>query len=280
MKRQSRPKRTQKLFQSVPMYAVPAHRLFDEKGKLMLRGVNLSFYLYCCRLANNQPSGGDGKFKFSIEDAFKETGYEERSIWSALRNLQREKLIVRLEEKCKPPLHAFSISTKEGVALCQEYGESRTSPSPLRKFLFDKNLWYDDIPKYLFDKLKPLKGAPLAIALAAYQLAIDKEQVRFAVNFKTWREKADIVRGSLFEHAWVLPEFKKFIHASRLPRAEEVQVTFHHPTKGTSLIHTRSEAASRAFMRELDRPIDEIRERVGPQVHVGGNHQMHSEFLS
>ena len=46
------------------MYAVPLDRLFDEKSKLMLRGVNLSFYLYCCRLANNQPSGGDGNLSF------------------------------------------------------------------------------------------------------------------------------------------------------------------------------------------------------------------------
>jgi hypothetical protein len=257
MKRQYRKKRTQKLFQSVPMYAVPAHTLFDEEGKLILQGVTLSVYLYCCRLANDQPKRGDGKFEFRVEDVVAETGYKERAVWSALQDLQRDKLIVRLEEKCKRSLHAFSISTSDGFALYREYGESRTSPSPLRKFLFDKKLWYDDTPQYLFDNLKPLKGAPLAIALAAYQLAIDKEQVQFAVNFKTWREKSDVARRSLFEQAWVLPEFKNFIHASRLPRAEEVQVTFYHPTKGTSLVRARSNAAGRAFMRELDRPVDE-----------------------
>ena len=223
----------------------------------MLQGVSLSFYLYCCRLANDQPKGGDGKFEFRVEDAIAETGYSKRAVWLALKNLQREKLIVQLEEKRKRSPHAFSISTSDGVALGREYGETQTSPSPLRKFLYDKKLWYDDIPQYLFENVKPLKGAPLAIALAAYQLAIDKEQVHFAVNFTTWREKSDVARRSLFEEAWVLPEFKKSIHASRLPRAEEVQVTFYHPAKGTSLVRARSNAAGRAFVRELDRPVDD-----------------------
>jgi hypothetical protein len=253
------------------MYAVPGGTLFDDLGKLKLHGVDLSVYLYCCRLASVQWKCGDGKFMFRIEDVIAGTGCKERAVWYALNRLQglseqkpgkaaspvREKLIVRIEEKCKRPFHMFSIATLYGSPLCNAYGDSQGTPSPLRQFLYDKQLWYDDIPSYLMDNLKPLKGAPLAIALAGYQLAIDKDRVQFAVNFKTWREKAGIARESLFKHAWNCADFQKLIHASRLQGDEEVQVMFYHPAKGTSLLLTRSDSASRAFWRELDRPISQ-----------------------
>jgi hypothetical protein len=250
------------------MYAIPGATLFDEEGKLKLHGVDLSVYLYCCRLANVQWNGGDGKFMFRIEDVMAGTGWAERAVWYALSALQglaaqkpapaaRNKLIVLIEGECKRPFHSFSIAAYDGSPLCSEYGSSQASPSPLRKFLYEKRLWYDDIPCHLFDNLKALKGAPLAIALAAYQLAIDKDRVKFAVNFKTWQEKAGIARESLFKDAWRCSEFQKLIHASMLPRDEEVNVTFYHPTKGTSLLQTRSNAARRAYEREIDRPISQ-----------------------
>lgn len=271
MKSPRTPKRSLKLFESVPMYAVPGATLFDEEGRLKLHGVDLSVYLYCCRLANVQWKCGDGKFMFRIEEVMAGTGCKKRAVRYALKGLQglteqkpgkpaspaREKLIVRIEEKCKRPFHMFSIATLYGSPLCNAYGDSQGTPSPLRQFLYDKKLWYDDIPSYLMDNLKPLKGASLAIALAGYQLAIDKDRVQFAVNFKTWREKAGIARESLFKDAWRSSEFSKLIHASRLRGDEEVQVTFYHPAKGTSLLLTRSNSASRAFWRELDRPISQ-----------------------
>ena len=273
MKSQRTPKRNPKLFESVPMYTVPGATLFDEEGKLKLKGVDLSVYLYCCRLANVHWSSGAGagSFMFRIEDVTANTGWEERAVWYALSALQglaeqkagnpaspaRKKLIVRIERKCKRPFHMFSLATDSGSALCDLYFESQGEPSPLRKFLFDKQLWYHDIPRHLMDNLKALKGAPLAIALAAYQLAIDKDRVQFAVNFQTWSTKAGIARESLFKDAWRCSEFEKLIHAFRLPRDEEVQVTFYNPTKGTSLLHTRTNAARRALFREVDRPISE-----------------------
>lgn len=280
MKSQQTPKRNPKLFESVPMYAIPGATLFDEEGKLKLHGVDLSVYLYCCRLANVQWKGGDGKFMFRIEDVMAGTGFKKRAVRYALRGLQgltkhkpgkaaspaSEKLIVRIEGKCKRPFHIFSIATPDGTSLCSEYGDSQGPPSSLRKFLYDKKLWYDDIPRHLMDNLKPLKGAALAIALAAYQLAIDKDRVKFAVNFKTWQEKAGIARESLFKDAWRCSEFQKLIHASRLRGDEEVQVTFYHPAKGTSLLHTRSNAARRAYEREIDRPISQYESEQNPDA--------------
>jgi hypothetical protein len=259
------PKRNSKLFEGVPMYAIPGTVLFDEDGRLKLHGVELSVYLYCCRLANVQRKAGDGKFMFRIEDVMAGTGWAKRAVWYAFSALQglgaqkparvaENKLIVRIEAKCKRPFHCFSIAAYGGSPLCSEYGSSQASPSPLRKFLHEKRLWYDDIPRHLFDNLKALKGAPLAIALAAYRMALDKDRVKFAVNFKTWQEKAGIARESLFKDAWRCSEFQKLIHASRLPRDEEINVTFYHPTKGTSLLHTRANAARRAYEREIDRP--------------------------
>jgi hypothetical protein len=268
MKSPRTPKRSSKLFEGVPMYAVPSATLFDDDGQLKLHGVDLSVYLYCCRLANVQSNSGDGKFMFQIKDVIAGTGWSKRAVRYALNALQGlaaqkpaqaagNKLIVPIEGECKRPFHSFSIAAYDGSPLCSEYGSSQASPSPLRKFLHEKRLWYDDIPCHLFNNLKALKGAPLAIALAAYQLAIDKEKVKFAVNFKTWREKAGIARESLFKDAWRCSEFQKLIHASQLPRDEEVNVTFYHPTKGTSLLLARSNAARRAYERELDRPISQ-----------------------
>ena len=255
------------------MYTVPVATLFDEGGKLKLKGVDLSVYLYCCRLANVQWSSGagTGNFMFQIEDVTANTGWGERSVWYALRDLQglaepkagnptspaRNRLIVGIEGKCKRPFHMFSLATDSGSALSDLYFESQSEQSPLRKFLFDKRLWYHDIPRHLMDNLKVLKGAPLAIALTAYQLALDKEHVQFAVKFAKWSERAGVARKSLFENAWACSAFKKFIHASQLRGDEEVQVAFYHPTKGTSLLHTRTNAASRALWREVDRPISE-----------------------
>ena len=86
MKSQRTPKRNPKLFESVPMYTVPVATLFDEEGKLKLKGVDLSVYLYCCRLANVHWSSGAGagSFMFRIEDVTANTGWEERAVWYAL----------------------------------------------------------------------------------------------------------------------------------------------------------------------------------------------------
>jgi hypothetical protein len=252
------------------MLAVPGETLFNEQGKLKLLGANLSVYLYFGRLANTQVNCSDGKFMFRIEDVSAATGYAERSVWYALNYLQgmaargveggyserREKLIVRVEsQECKGRCHMFSISTDYGSPLSRAYGESDDKPCPLRKFLYDKNLGYYDIPSHLMENLKALKGAPLALSLALYQLALDKEQVQFAVSLAELSEKAGVARRSLFKKAWENPEFKRLIHASQLPGSKEAQVTFYHPKKGTSLLGTKSNAAERAYYREIDRPI-------------------------
>lgn len=270
MKRRQTIKRSAKIFESVPMLTVPGETLFNEQGKLKLLGANLSVYLYFGRLANTQVNCSNGKFMFRIEDVSAATGYAERSVWYALNYLQgmaasgveggyserREKLIVRVEsQECKGRCHMFSFSTDYGSPLSRAYGESDDKPCPLRKFLYDKDLGYFDIPSHLMENLKALKGAPLALSLALYQLALDKEQVQFAVSLAELSEKAGVARRSLFRKAWENPEFKRLIHASQLPGSKEAQVTFYHPKKGTSLLGTRSNAAERAYYREIDRPI-------------------------
>ena len=257
-----------KLFQRVPMNAVPGGTLFDDQGKLALHGADLSVYLYCCRLANAQPKLGDGRFKFTIHEIVSATGYSERSVWYALRRLQNssnrngdggnpacKKLIVCIESKGS--FHLFSVAGHDGMPLTSSYGESESSPSPLRQFLHEKQLWYDDIPTHLFEKLKSLKGAPLAVAISGYKLATDKEQVRFAVSMQTWQEKAGIARRSLFTSSWANPEFKKLIHVTRLAVDTQAQVAFYHPTRNTSLFQTRPESVASAYERDLDRPIGE-----------------------
>jgi len=248
------------------MGAVPGHTLFDSEGKLTLHGADLSVYLHCCRLANTQPEVGDGKFAFTIAAVIAATGYSERAVWYSLEALQGapkqgrnpRKLIVRVgEEKTAANLHVFSIASENGSSIAMSYGKGKSSPDPLRKYLFEKGLWYDDIPFHLLKNLKPLKGAPLAIAITGYQLALDREELQFAINLGTWKDKAGVARTRTFHAAWAIPEVQQFIRVSRLTGDTQVQLAFYHPRRGTPLINARSEAATRAYDRDIDRPIDD-----------------------
>ena len=152
----------------------------------------------------------------------------------------------------------FSLATDSGSALCDLNFESQGEPSPLRKFLFDKQAL---VSRYSSSSHGQPQGAQRCSARNSLGCIPTGNRQRPKCSLQSTSKrgatKAGIARESLFEDAWRCSEFEKLIHAFRLPRDEEVQVTFYNPTKGTSLLHTRTNAARRALFREVDRPISE-----------------------
>jgi hypothetical protein len=263
----NRKRKPGKIFEKVPTYAVPSG-LFDSFGYLTLHGGDLSVYLYCCLLAHKQPDE-DGQFVFEIEPAEAATGYGERQIWRALGSLQgnpqrtAEKAISVQEEpatKKKKPLIVKVSGSKflpNTYSICTEYGSPiriyrGDKKETLRGMLFSIGLGYLDVPCYLMDRLRELKGAPLAVVLTGIKQAIDQQQAndqqqaKFVAILKEWKSMAGITKDADLHSAWECGPVHDLMRVSHKKGQRRAGVELFDPVRGTSLTHNMADAMDRA----------------------------------
>lgn len=242
-----------KIFEKVPTYAVPSGRLFNSVGDLKLHGVDLSVFLYCCRLASEQCS--DGQFLFKIEPAVAATGYSERQIWRGLQLLQNtsaeeephsilsnERLIVKVKEERFLP-NTYSICTADGLPISYVRGEEKTT---LRGLLFKNKLGYDDIPCHIMNNLSALKGSPLAVLLTGIKLALDLQSAKFVADLQEWKQKAHIYKDDVLRSTWQCETVHDLMHVSHKKGRRVAQVELFDPIRHTTLANNEADAIDRA----------------------------------
>jgi hypothetical protein len=257
----NRKRKPGKIFERVPTYAVP-DALFDSFGYLTLHGADLSVFLHCCGLANRKRDD-DGQFAFELRSAETATGYAERQIWRALRNLQgkpqitSQKTISAQEEPApakKQPLivkisggnflpNTYSLCTKYGGTIRVYEGDKKET---LRGLLFASGLGYFDVPCYLIDKLGELKGAPLAVVLTGIKQAIDQQSAKFVAILKEWKSMAGITKDAVLRSGWECETVHDLMRVSHKKGQRRAEVELFHPTRGTSLTRNIPDAIDRA----------------------------------
>jgi hypothetical protein len=257
----NRKRKPGKIFEKVPTYAVPS-RLFDSFGYLTLRGADLSVYLYCCLLANKKRDE-DGQFVFEIKSAEVATGYCERQIWRALIGLQgnpqrtAEEIISAQQKpllaKKKPLIvkvsggkflpNTYSISTEEGFRIGIYRGDKKET---LRGMLYSIGLGYFDVPCHLMDRLRELKGAPLAVVLTGIKQAIDQQHAKFVAILKEWKCMAGITKDTVLRSAWECKTVHDLMRVSHKKGQRTAGVELFDPVRGTSLTQNMPEAMDRA----------------------------------
>jgi hypothetical protein len=249
------------MFEKVPTYAVP-DVLFDSFGYLTLHDADLSVYLYCCLLASKKRDE-DGQFVFEIEPAKAATGYSERQIWRALGSLQGnpQRTAARtVSAQQKPSLakkkplivkvsggnflkNTYSISTEEGLCIGIYRGDKKET---LRGMLYSIGLGYFDVPCYLMDRLRELKGAPLAVVLTGIKQAIDEPNAKFVASLKEWKSMAGITKDAVLHSAWECETVHDLMRVAHKKGQRRAGVELFHPVRGTSLTRNMAEAMDRA----------------------------------
>lgn len=265
-----------KIFERVPTYAVP-NVLFDSFGSLRVHGAELSVFLHCCWLANRR-GDDDGQFVFELKSAEAATGYGERQIWRALGSLQgnrqrtAEKIISAQEEpataKRKPLIvkvsggkflkNTYSISTEDGFRIGIYRGDKKET---LRGMLFSIGLGYFDVPCYLMDRLRELKGAPLAVVLTGIKQAIDQQNAKFVAILKEWKSMAGITKDAVLRSAWECETVHDLMRVSHKKGQRRAEVELFDPVRGTSLTQNMAEAMDRAAEKAATSAWEAERER-------------------
>lgn len=240
-----------KLFESLPVYAVPKDTLWDESRTLRLQGAALSLWLLCCREANKQKS--DGVFILSRAEAAQRTGYSEVRMRQALKTLQDKKLIVLIDQKKffdsgrQFNRNLYSIASG-GYPLGRVY--ENNDGLTLRELLFKKGLGYDDLPTYLFDTLADLRGGPLAAALAAIKQAVDNDTAALDFSMSEWRRMSGIRRNEILREAWT-PELIKMLRINHRNGSSTAHVEFFSPHQPwRTLANNKADAVERQEERE------------------------------
>jgi len=246
-----------KVFETLPVEAIPAGWLYDEYGNLNYEGATLSVGLYCCHLANTHKS--DGVFTLDRGKAEEYTGYNRRTIQRALVEL------MAVNTKCERTLilcmhtgdslpSTYSISTTLGYAL-KSFGGDK--PETLRTLLFNAGLGYDDIPTYIMANLRAFKGEPLAAALIGLRQAQAYNSTVYTAVLKEWKEQSGINKDEALRNAWNLEAFKNLLLVKHTSRRRTAEVTLYDPIKHTELKYVKSDAIARAREREAQSQYDE-----------------------
>jgi hypothetical protein len=236
--------------------------LFDSFEYLTLHGADLSVYLYCCLLAQKQRDE-DGQFVFEIKSAEAATGYGERQIWRALGSLQGNPQ--RTAQKDIPAPEAPSLAKKKPLivkvsggnfrpntySICTEYGSPiriyrGEKKETLRGMLFSIGLGYFDVPCYLMDRLRELKGAPLAVVLTGIKQAVDQQSAKFVAILKEWKCMAGLTKDAVLRSAWECETVHDLMRVSHKKGQRTAGVELFHPVRGTSLTQNMAEAMDRA----------------------------------
>lgn len=244
-----------RVLETLPVDTVIDGWLFDNLGNLQHDGAVLSVGLYCHHLANTQELNGD--LDFDAEDAAAATGYHKGRVWAAMHELQEGAQCLLLRRPAprgadgKFPDYRYAITYKDGKPLGDQYNKFG-EPQTLRQMLYDAKVKYEEIPTYIMEHLRELKGKPLAIVLAGIREAAAQNAVVFDVQLRHWMEAAKVYKEHVMYSAWKNAALKKIMHASHKKRSRTAYAELFDPKKGTSLRGVWAAAEQRRREREVD----------------------------
>lgn len=189
------------LWGSLPNFAVPTHVF--KKNKLQLTYAELAVYLIACARASNYQSGC--AFELTVRDVATLTSYAPRKISAAIAGLKTKGLIATIGEQNRSESGAFNAVDWQ---LCDSKGEGLYVPGQrarlrvgLRAKLCKLKEPYFALPSCTIDYLAELRGAPLAVYVAAVRLCNLKGQREITVPVAQLRKLAGIARNETMSAA-------------------------------------------------------------------------------
>lgn len=229
------------LWNPLETFAVPAHVF--KSGKLTVNFSELAVYLIACKRASVYQSGC--LFELPLREIAAVTGYTPRQILTAINKLQTLGLLKKYsDERERDAVGKLENITYE---LCDSKGDGLHTPGQrdrlrvgLRAKLCKLKQPYFALPSCTIDYLSELRGAPLAVYVAAVRLCNLKGQREVTASVVQLRKLAGIARNETMSAAlddvlYPVDGVHRHFLQYRSPNKRTITVTLTNPSDPQSL---------------------------------------------